>query len=283
MAKVNNLDFSQVRGKLNRKSNVIHRVRNGREHVYSVENPNTNEPSQAQKSHRSFFGKVNSTVNVIMADPEQVAQWTKRMEEVNRQINPNLPPYPKRFITTRQFVFDTISRQLQQTSKRKTTTPQSSFTLPKGVQLRIKPFSELTPAELYEILKARFNVFYLEQECQYPDLDDIDYAATHIALFRHGKVIAYARLFNALIKENQQPSSGNCFCIGRMLTTERGKGFGKYLMLRTLDEARRQGANTILIDAQTHAVGFYENLGFQTTSDVFIEAGIPHVQMQLQL
>ena len=142
-------------------------------------------------------------------------------------------------------------------------------------QLRIAPFRSLTPAELYEMLKARFNVFYLEQQCVYPDLDDIDYHATHLALFRDGQVIAYARLFfDAATSE---------WRIGRMLTTERGKGLGKYLMRQALDEAKRQGADSVHIDAQTHAVTFYRQLGFRITSDTFIEAGIPHVKMLREL
>jgi len=273
MAKVNKSDYTQMRGKLNRKDNVIHRVRNGKEHIYSILEPNTAQPSQAQKNHRSLFGKVNSIVNVVMADPQQVAEWTGRMEQANRAINPSRPPFPKRYATVRQFVFATVSAQLKQAAaKRHTQKKTNAFTLPKGVKLHSIPFAELTPAELYEIIKARFNVFYLEQDCKYPDLDDIDYTATHLALFRQGKVIAYARLFT---------TGSNLFRIGRMLTTDRGKGFGRYLMLQTIEEARRQGATRILIDAQTHAVSFYEQMGFTTTSDVFIEAGIPHVQMEL--
>ena len=60
---------------------------------------------------------------------------------------------------------------------------------------QIKAFNDLSPADLYEILKARFNVFYLEQQIRYPDMDDVDYLATHLSLRRNGLVIAYARLF----------------------------------------------------------------------------------------
>ena len=75
MAKIHNSDYSQKSGKLNRKDNVIHRVRNGKEHVYSIIDPYQGPASEAQKSNRSNFGKISAIVNRIIADPVQAAEW----------------------------------------------------------------------------------------------------------------------------------------------------------------------------------------------------------------
>lgn len=272
MAKNKNLDYSSRRGKLNKKSNVIHRIRNGKEHVYSILNPNTEPPSEAQKSHRALFGKVNAVVNRIMADPRQVEQWTARMAEANRHIKPHQPPYPKRFVTTRQYLFSVIREQL---TSNDTPFAEETICLPPGISLQIKPFAELSASDLYEILKARFNVFYLSQRIHYPDMDNIDYLATHLSLLSNGQVVAYARLF-----PDAKPS---VMRLGRMLATPRRKGLGSCLMMHVIAEARRQGANILRLHAQTQAVPFYERFGFQPVGDIFAEANIPHLCMELTL
>lgn len=141
------------------------------------------------------------------------------------------------------------------------------------VNIEIKHFSQLSTTELYEIFKARFSVFVMEQQCFYLDMDDIDYYSTHLFIWSDKKVITYARLF--------RDSETNIFHIGRMLTTIRGKGYGKYLMSAAVIESKKQGASIISIDAQTHAIKFYEQLGFKVVSEEFIEAGIPHKKMEL--
>ena len=140
---------------------------------------------------------------------------------------------------------------------------------------QIKAFNDLSPADLYEILKARFNVFYLEQQIRYPDMDNVDYLATHLSLRRNGLVIAYARLF--------PDAEQGVLRIGRMLTTERGKGFGRLLMQQIIEEAKRQPASVLRLHAQTQAVPFYQRMGFQTVGDIFYEAEIPHISMEFHL
>lgn len=274
MAKVDNSDYTKKHGKMNRKDNVIHRVRNGKEHVYSIL-ADTPPASDAQKARRAFFGKVNSLVNIIMADPEQKAGWTARMEAHNHEVNPYQDATRKRYLTTRQYVFAVISAQLAQYSKpKRTRTPQSAV-LPKGTTLQIKPFADLSAADLYEIIKARFNVFYLEQEIRYPDLDNVDYTATHISLRRNGLVVAYARLFS--------DAQSGLFHVGRMLTINRKQGLGRFLMNRIIEEARRQGAVTLCLNAQAQAVPFYSRLGFHPVGSLFSEADIPHLRMEMTL
>ena len=272
MAILRNVDGSLRSGKMSKKSKEIHRVRDGREQVYVIENAHEGPASKAQKVHRSLFGKTNAVVNRIMNDPQQVSEWRERMEEYNRSITPGLPPFPKRFITVRQFVFASVSEQIKlkpSTRRRKADLP---IVLPRGVRLQVKAFTDLTTGELYEILKARFTVFVGEQHIHYVDEDNIDYLATHFSLRRRSRVIAYARLYS--------DAEEGVLRVGRMLTIERNQGFAKYLMEQIIVEAKRQGASRLRLHAQTQAASFYEHLGFQPVGNIFTEAEIPHVCME---
>jgi len=136
-----------------------------------------------------------------------------------------------------------------------------------------KEFNELTTKELYEILKARAKVFIVEQGIQCQDMDDVDYGSLHCYYEEDGIVTAYLRAYQGADNTEVQ--------IGRVLTIEHGKGFGKQLMecsIRKIEEKFR--CKKICLDAQTHAIGFYEKLGFQVSSDEFLEEGIPHVKME---
>lgn len=139
---------------------------------------------------------------------------------------------------------------------------------------KAKPFSELTAAEVYEILKARSKVFQFEQNIRYLDEDDVDYDSLHCFFEENGQVTAYLRAY----LENEKIK------IGRVLTVTHGKGQGKRLMELAVISAREHfGDRTIVIDAQKHAEGFYKKLGFVTTSGEFLEEGIVHVKMELGL
>ena len=273
MAKIDNQDHSLRRGKLNKKDNEIHRVRNGKEHVYSIHDEYNGPASEAQTAQRSNFGKINSIVNRIMADPVRVADFEQRMEAAN---------IDKPYHTVRKYAYAVIRDQIEQT-------PMPLTQLPKGINLHIRTFADLSTSELYEILKARYAVFTQEQGIIYLDEDDIDYISTHIFLTRGPKVIAYARLFREKIETTLDPdkcelvSNDSIFCIGRMLTTLRNQGFGSRLMHTLLAEAKRQGAKTIRLHAQMPAVPFYERYGFHPVGEPFLEADIPHVLMEQTL
>lgn len=278
MAKIDNQDHSLRRGKLNKKDNEIHRVRNGKEHVYSIHDEYEGPASEAQKAHRSNFGKVNSILNRIMADPAQVADFEQRMNAENKKFTAK--GLNKPFHTVRKYVYSVIRDQIE-------LTPPPPTQLPKGINLHIRTFADLSTSELYEILKARYAVFTQEQGIIYLDEDDIDYISTHIFLTRGPKVIAYARLFREKIETTLDPdkcklvSNDSIFCVGRMLTTVRHQGFGSRLMHTLLAEAKRQGAKTIRLHAQIPAVPFYERFGFKPLGDTFLEADIPHILMEL--
>ena len=272
MAKTSNQDYSVRRGKLNKKDKVIYRISYGKQQVYTAD-PSATPPSPAQKAHRKFFGRITTLVNAIVNDPQQHEIWEAKRVAYNHSVA--LDPRAKRYKTVRSYAHFVLGEQLAQNEAQKRHQNPVQKALPKGLKMHIKPFSKLSTTELYEILKARFNVFYLEQHILYPDLDDIDYYATHFAIFRKGHVIAYARLF--------QDTTQGQWIIGRMLTVERGKGFGKYILSQIEQLALSQSVNSLFMHAQIHAVPFYEALGYTTEGEIFQEAGIPHIRMRKSL
>ena len=280
MAKIKSSYDPPKHGKLNKKADVIYRVRNGKEHAYTIVDEYDGPPSEAQQAHRANFGRINALVNRIMADPEQLAGFEQRMNAANKQFS--VQGMPKPYQTLRQYVYAVIREQIEQI-------PLPTTQLPKGISLHIRTFAALSASEMYEILKARYAVFTIEQGIVYLDEDDIDYLATHVFLARGPQVIAYARLFREKTETTFDPgkyelvSNDAIFCIGRMLTTVRGQGFGARLMASLLAEAKRQGARTIRLHAQTHAVPFYERFGFHPVEEPFLEADIPHVLMEQTL
>ena len=139
--------------------------------------------------------------------------------------------------------------------------------------LHVKRFHELTVDELYELLRVRAEVFVVEQNCVYQDLDGDDQASVHLWLTEGGKVVALCRVCPAGTHMEE-------ISIGRVITTERGKGFGKRIMLEGIKIARSHfGAERIDIEAQEYAKGFYEQVGFRQSSEPFILDGIPHIRM----
>lgn len=145
------------------------------------------------------------------------------------------------------------------------------------MKLITKKFDELTNKELYEILKARSEIFIMEQNIHYQDMDNIDYNSLHCFFIEDGKVIAYLRAFyNDTNKEVVR--------IGRVLTLIHGNGIGKDLMNQSIEAIKsKMKCKKIVMDAQKYAVGFYEKFGFITISDDFLEEGIVHQVMELNL
>ena len=141
--------------------------------------------------------------------------------------------------------------------------------------LHKKTFQELTTDELYELLRVRSEVFVVEQNCVYQDLDGDDQTSVHLWLTVADKVVALARVCPA--GTHMQEVS-----IGRVITTERDKGFGKQIMLYAIEAANEHfNATLIAIEAQEYAKGFYESVGFRQSSDTFMLDGIPHIKMTL--
>ena len=139
--------------------------------------------------------------------------------------------------------------------------------------LHTKRFDQLTVDELYELLRIRSEVFVVEQNCVYQDLDRDDQEAVHLWLTEGGKVVALCRVCPAGTHMRE-------VSVGRVITTERGKGYGKRIMLEGIAAAREHfHAKVIEIEAQEYAKGFYEQVGFRQSSDPFMLDGIPHIKM----
>ncbi len=141
------------------------------------------------------------------------------------------------------------------------------------LKLHKKTFQELTIEELYELLRVRSEVFVVEQNCVYQDMDGDDQKAIHLWLTVEEKVVALARVCPAGTHMKE-------ISIGRVITTERGKGYGKQMMLYAIDAAIEHfDAKLIDIEAQEYAKGFYESVGFRQSSEPFMFDGIPHIKM----
>ncbi len=145
------------------------------------------------------------------------------------------------------------------------------------IVLHKKSFKALTVDELYELLRVRSEVFVVEQDCVYQDMDNDDQKSIHLWLTVADKVVALARVCPA-------GTHMKGISIGRVITTERGKGYGKLIMLYAIDAAKEHfDAKLIDIEAQEYAKGFYESVGFRQSSDTFMLDGIPHIRMTLNI
>lgn len=143
--------------------------------------------------------------------------------------------------------------------------------------LTLKWFPELSGAEVYEILKTRSEIFMLEQNIRCLDMDDVDYRSLHCFYSENGRVTAYLRAF-------YQDEEQGIVRIGRVVTLVHGRGDGRHLMEESLAEIpKKMHCSKCIMDAQSHASGFYEKLGFAVTSEEFLEEGIPHVVMECEV
>ncbi|WP_418649289.1 GNAT family N-acetyltransferase [Tenacibaculum aestuariivivum] len=140
----------------------------------------------------------------------------------------------------------------------------------------IKKFTELTTSELYEILQLRSEIFVVEQNCVYQDIDGKDQNALHVLGIKNKKIIAYTRIFNSGLYF-KTPS------IGRVVVNknERKYGYG-HSLLKTSIQAIIDNYNTneITISAQVYLKKFYESHGFLKVGEGYIEDGIPHIKMK---
>ena len=136
--------------------------------------------------------------------------------------------------------------------------------------MKSKFFSELTAREVYEIVRARQEIFLMEQRIVCRDFDGVDYDALHCFIERDGKVCAYLRAYK----------SDEGVKIGRVLTIPHGVGLGKRLMESAMPKIKEAfGADEIILHSQIQAEGFYEKLGFKRVGEVFLEEGIEHITM----
>lgn len=140
---------------------------------------------------------------------------------------------------------------------------------------RLMAFDDLRVSELYEVLRLRSEVFVVEQQCLFQDMDGADRQAMHLLGVQHGELQAYARCFAAGVKFPEAS-------FGRVLTraSARGTGLGHALVDQAIAAITQVwGPQPIRIGAQTHLEGFYGKHGFVDVGKPYLEDGIPHLEM----
>ena len=141
------------------------------------------------------------------------------------------------------------------------------------MELIVRHFAELSPEELYAVLKLRVDVFVVEQNCPYPDLDGRDQAALHVWLQDEEGIEAYLRIMD-------RGAVSEYVTIGRVVARRRRQGLATKLLQEAVPLAEEAfQADKIYLEAQTYARGLYEKLGFEQVSEEFLEDGIPHIKM----
>ena len=145
-----------------------------------------------------------------------------------------------------------------------------------SIQWKIKPFKALSATEIYSLLQLRSQVFVVEQNCVYQDIDGKDAKALHLMGEYDGKIVAYCRLFK----------SGDYFqeaSIGRVVIDAnfRDKKWGHEMMKQAIAGIETHFKETkIIISAQLYLQKFYESHGFVQTSEMYLEDDIPHIEMK---
>lgn len=143
--------------------------------------------------------------------------------------------------------------------------------------LVVKHFSQLSTLELFQIYKLRTSVFVVEQACPYQEVDDADKLAWHVWLADEEGIAAYARVLPA---GAALPEAA----IGRVIAVRRRCGLGTRIVDAAIATAREKlDARVICIEAQVYARTLYEKAGFRQCSEEFLEDGIPHIKMRLEL
>jgi len=138
-----------------------------------------------------------------------------------------------------------------------------------------KTFTELTTTQLYDLLQLRSEVFVVEQDCVYQDVDGKDQKALHVLGYMGSKLVAYARIFKPGLYFDQAS-------IGRVVVKAHERKFKHgYTIMEASIEAIKNHYNetTIKISAQTYLKKFYNNLGFKAVGEEYLEDGIPHIAM----
>ena len=141
--------------------------------------------------------------------------------------------------------------------------------------IQVKTFNDLSAQELYNILQLRSEIFVVEQNCVYQDLDGKDEKALHVIGSKNNQVVAYARIFNA----------GDYFkeaSIGRIAVkdSERKYGYGQDIVKASIKAvADKFGETTIHLSAQSYLKKFYSSFGFKEVGEEYLEDDIPHIGM----
>ena len=144
------------------------------------------------------------------------------------------------------------------------------------MDIKVKKFQELGLEELYNILQLRSEIFVVEQDCVYQDIDGKDQKALHIIGYQNSKIVAYTRCF----KKGEYFEEASS--IGRVVVKESGRsyGYGHKIMEASIKAIQDEyNTEVIKLSAQQYLIKFYESHGFSTTGEGYLEDGIPHIAM----
>ncbi|HMF69353.1 MAG TPA: GNAT family N-acetyltransferase [Phyllobacterium sp.] len=145
-----------------------------------------------------------------------------------------------------------------------------------NIKVVLSGLDELSPRDLYDMLKLRVDVFVVEQKCPYPELDGKDLDALHLRLLSGKQLVGSTRI-------RKPAKTDPAARIGRVVVAPeyRGKKLGDRLMVEAIAQCERlYPESPIKLSAQSHLKRFYESFGFVPVSEEYIEDEIPHVDMQ---
>ena len=148
--------------------------------------------------------------------------------------------------------------------------------MPHTILWRLKEFDELTVHEYHDIVQLREDVFIVEQNCAFLDCDGKDPLCSHLMGWVDSKLAAYTRIVPPGI-------AFETASIGRVVTARafRNYGFGRELMLKSIEVAEEMGYTDLTIGAQYYLLKFYQSFGFKEFGEIYLEDGIKHVHMRL--
>lgn len=139
----------------------------------------------------------------------------------------------------------------------------------------VKTLTELSSEELLEIIKQRVKVFVVEQQCPYQEVDEADKNALHLMFTEQDKIVAYTRIIDKI----------DYVSFGRVLVVQeyRGRHLGRRIVNQTIEEIKNKfPGKYIKISGQEYLQAFYESFGFKAVSVVYLEDGLPHLDMILE-
>ena len=138
----------------------------------------------------------------------------------------------------------------------------------------IKKFHDLDKLELYKIMQLRIEVFVVEQDCPYQDLDGLDELGTHLWLEEDNEIMSYLRI-------NPPETRFDEVSFGRIVTKKsvRKKGLSEAIILKSLEIVEQENLGPVRISAQSYLENYYSKFGFVKCSDEYLEDNIPHVEM----
>lgn len=142
-------------------------------------------------------------------------------------------------------------------------------------KIMVKAFDELNLQELYQVLQLRSQVFVVEQDCVYQDIDGKDQKALHVLGFRKSELVAYTRCFPPGFYFGEA-------AIGRVVVKKnaRGNAYGHDILQASVQAIKKNfNTTTIKLSAQKYLINFYESHGFRQIGEGYLEDGIPHIAM----